>query len=192
MARPQVSPSQLRGLALACALVPLACDAGDDQPADAEAFAASLSTWQQLRDEHDNSYRYGVDATIEEVFGEPTCVLTTTFTIVEGEIVAREISGEVLEFGSCPEPWLEEGEQVGQHTGTGVAEPQTLDALYELCEAEVIGTEYPFDEGMPDADEPFAVDEQGIMARCGWSYWDSTHHRVESSPFIVIDSFEWL
>jgi len=39
---------------------------------------------------------------------------------------------------------------------------------------------------------PLAVDDQGIMARCGWSYWDSTHHRVESSPFIVIDSFEWL
>lgn len=198
MARPQVPKAEssriARSLALSCALFTLACDADEDDNANAvtEAFADSLATWDELSASNDESYRYSVESTIEEVFGEPECVLSTTFTVIEGEIVSRETSGTVLEFGACPEPWIEEGEEVGQHSGAGIAEPQTLDDLYALCEADVIGSAYPFEQGDPDESEPFSVDDQGIMRRCGWSYWDSTHHQVKSSPYIVIAEFEWL
>ena len=115
--------------------------------------------------------------------------MTTTITVVDGVVVSREYTGEEV-GGSCPAGWLEQEDSLGSHTGSGLALPLTLDEIYQRCADEVVDMPYPWDE-QPDH-EVVAFDALGVLSRCGWYRWNSTHDRSESSPYFEIERPSWL
>ncbi len=97
-------------------------------------LAKSLETWNALKAEHGNYYRYEVSA--GSVFGPS---YDTTLTVQEGEIVQRDLAiTEIDDEGNVTttESWSETGAALGSHDEG--AELITIDARYSSCRDDVL------------------------------------------------------
>lgn len=97
-------------------------------------LAKSLETWNALKAEHGDLYRYEVSA--GSVFGPS---YETTLTVQEGEIVQRDLAiTEIDDEGNVTviESWSETGAALGSHDEG--AELITIDARYSRCREEVL------------------------------------------------------
>lgn len=97
-------------------------------------FTKSLETWNTLKAENGDHYRYKVNA--GSVFGPS---YDTTLTVQEGEIVQRDLAiTEVDDEGNVTttESWSETGAALGSHDEG--AELITIDARYSSCRDEVL------------------------------------------------------
>lgn len=96
-------------------------------------LAQSLETWQALKIENGDHYRY------ETLFVSWTGFRSTTTLTVQGnEVVTRayESSYTSDEGEEITESWTEEGAAVGSHEAG--AEPLTIDELYLECREDVL------------------------------------------------------
>ncbi len=113
----------------AVAMVLAGCSGGVKQ----SDLDRSLTTWNALKAENGNSYRY--EASLSTGIGSPS---TTTLTVRDGVVVSRSYTrSDVNETGErVTTTWTEEGEAVGAHEEG--SEPLTLDARYERCKNDVL------------------------------------------------------
>ena len=93
----------------------------------------SLATWQALKVENGESYRYEVSSG-----SALTPPATTTLTVRNGAVIKRSyIFTDVNSTGEkVTESWTEEGATVGSHERG--SEPLTLDERYQRCRNDVL------------------------------------------------------
>jgi hypothetical protein len=93
----------------------------------------SLATWDALKVEHGNHYRYETRSVSWTGFRS-----TTTLTVRNGEVIMRAYEARYQnDVGEdVSESWTEEGAAVGSHESG--ADPVTIDALYSKCRTEVL------------------------------------------------------
>ena len=97
-------------------------------------LAKSLETWQQLKAQNGDDYRYEVSAA--SVFGPS---YDTTLTVQADKVVQRDLAiTEIDDEGNTTvlESWSETGDALGTH-GAG-AELFTVDERYDRCKDDVL------------------------------------------------------
>lgn len=115
---------------------------------------ASRAAWADVQTDIGDSYSYTRQTT-----GSELGVLETTITVEAGEVVYRYVEhrswdGEILASVS------EEGPQIGV-SDLG-HDPLTLDALYDLCETDVL----PGAAADADLQLTFTTFDDGLLERC--------------------------
>lgn len=106
---------------------------GCSQLAKQSELDRSLATWNALKAENGEHYRYEVSSAFAII--PPS---TTTLTVRDGTVVRRSYVGtDVNNAGEeVPESWTEEGTAVGSHDNG--SEPITIDEHYGKCQNEVL------------------------------------------------------
>ena len=113
---------------------------GTEQSAPPEAtheqkqLARSLETWQQLKAENGEHYRYEVSA--GSVFGPS---YDTTLTVQADRVVQRDLTvSQIDDKGNTTvsESWSETGDALGTHDSG--AELMTVDERYKRCQDDVL------------------------------------------------------
>ncbi len=97
-------------------------------------LAESLETWNTLKAENGDYYRY--DTSFASFFGFGS---TTTLTVQDEQVIVRAYRSYATNEDGEPEAaesWTEEGAAVGSHEAG--AEPRTVDELYSVCRSEVL------------------------------------------------------
>jgi hypothetical protein len=118
-------------------------------------LATSLETWNALKTENGDHYRYETRSVSWTGFRS-----TTTLTVRSGEVVIRAYESHYQNDAGegVSESWTEEDAAVGSHESG--ADPVTIDALYSECRTEVL-TKNP-------QDNVFYLDfhQSGVLKTC--------------------------
>ena len=138
----------------------------------------SLLTWERLKAEHGNSYKYQTKFQSWTGYGH-----TTDLTITNGAVTRRAYEAYLISDTGSKEimdSYLEDASQLGSHEeGSPVA---TLEDLYRTC-----GQDLKVSERTNS--RIFTTDELGIVRSCGYvpdNCADDCFHGFS------ISSFEWL
>lgn len=93
----------------------------------------SLATWQNLKAQNGDHYRYETSFASWTGFSS-----TTTLTVKAGRVTARAYEATYFDQDKTEttETWTEQGSEVGSHEAG--AEPRTVDELYGVCRSEVL------------------------------------------------------
>lgn len=93
----------------------------------------SLATWNALKTQNGNSYRYETSFASWAGFGNKTAL-----TVQDGKVTTRAYEAYRYEEGqtTITESYTEEGTTLGTHEAGAV--PRTVDELYGVCRAEVL------------------------------------------------------
>lgn len=119
----------MRTLLLASLILPLAACAEPHPEPEHEGLAESLATWEDVREDFDDSYTY-----VRWTEYWPGRRLETSIVVSSGTVIER--SHLETQDGETVEAWSEYGADVGTaETGFPAV---TLDALYEQCADEVL------------------------------------------------------
>ena len=107
--------------------------AGCAQVAKQGELDRSLATWNVLKTQNDDSYRYETSFASWAGFGNKTAL-----TVQNGKVTARAYEAYRREEGqtTVTESYSEEGATLGAHEAG--AAPRTVDELYGVCRAEVL------------------------------------------------------
>ena len=124
----------MANLKLALAVYLIAVLSGCGQLGKQNDLAKSLATWQNLKAQNGDLYRY--ETSFASLFGFGS---TTTLTVQAEQVVVRAY--EAYRYNSpggreVTASWTEVGVAVGTH-GAGAA-PRTIDELYGVCRSEVL------------------------------------------------------
>ena len=95
----------------------------------------SLATWQALKAQNGDHYRYETSFGSFSGFGNTTTLTVQGETVVSRAYEAYRVDGNTGEK-NVTESWTEVGAEVGSHEAG--AAPRTVDDLYRVCRSEVL------------------------------------------------------
>lgn len=143
-------------------------------------LAESLRTWNKLKAEHDDHYRYEVAEGFFIGFG-----YVTTITVRNGEVVAR--TSEYIETNDkgkykVVSSWTEKGAAVGSHEEYGAA-PRTIDEIYRMCRDDVLTRN-------PRANDIYLdIGDDGVLINCNYA---PKGFAVDVAPGVNISALKFL
>jgi hypothetical protein len=134
--------------------------APENSQLDTDRLERSRAAWLKAKAACGGDYSYVVRFQSAFGFGH-----ATTITVRDGKVIQRMFEQwsrpEPREPGAAPQPlWVETGKEIGSHAEAGVAQPLTLDELYDVAKTVV--------ETQPAAGHvrSLGIDERGLLQHC--------------------------
>ncbi len=141
-------------------------------------LAESLETWNALKAENGDHYRY------ETLFASWTGFRsTTTLTVQDNVVVTRAYESSYIndEGEEITESWTEEGAAVGSHEAG--AKPRTIDELYTECRENVLTQDATENEFY------LSFHDDGVLEAC---YYRSKNCADDCLRGVSAEEFEFL